>query len=227
VAPRLSALQSLYGEIHRCEICIGAAGCRLTHDPERVRRKVVAGSLDADVFLVGQSLAGRTQRLSGLPYCLPDGRLSSAGKRLNTFLATFGYSIDPRSELKYCYSSDVIQHYPGRSHTGGDHIPTWQERENCSAWLHQELLIVRPRVLILAGGVAAREVLERYGVDPLARRHIRWGNHEACRIEDCLASAFPVPHFAYRFQVDAVEMVYRVTAARIRAILEHPDRRKR
>jgi hypothetical protein len=63
-----AALKTLYGEIHGCSICVGAPGCAIQADSQRVRRNPVKAALRSDVFLVGQALSQRTQRLSGYPY---------------------------------------------------------------------------------------------------------------------------------------------------------------
>lgn len=64
---RLVALEALYDEIQ--------AHYRST-DGELVRRRMIPDALNSRVVLIGQALAPDTQRLSGLPYCLPPARTS-------------------------------------------------------------------------------------------------------------------------------------------------------
>ena len=42
-------------------------------DPERIIRSPIEEALDAEVMVLGESLGGRTQRLSGIPHMSPDG----------------------------------------------------------------------------------------------------------------------------------------------------------
>jgi uracil-DNA glycosylase len=71
-------MESLYAEMFACSTCFGATGCQITPDPERVRRRVLARTLSSKVFVVGQALSRKAQRKSGLPYVLPNGRLTQA-----------------------------------------------------------------------------------------------------------------------------------------------------
>lgn len=195
----LANLRNLYAEIYRCARCVDAPGCRIVPDPERVRRQVVPRALDSEVFLVGQSLGGRTQRRSGLPYCLPNGSLSQAGRGLDAFLGAFGYTIEPQDmSRRYAYHSDIIQHYPGRAGRG-DREPMKAERDNCAEWLKLELLLVRPKVALLLGEVAARDFLGRYGNVRVRELDAVWGLRFGCQVEEREVTAFPLPHFSYRF----------------------------
>ena len=212
-------LDHLYEEIFRCDMCIGAQGCLIQPDPERVRRKVIPSALDSEVFVVCQALASRTQRRSGIPYCMPDGSLSQAGQKFDAFLQKFGYTIDPASELNYVYSSDVIQHYPGPGN-GGDRKPTRPEADNCADWLRKEIGLVRPRVVILLGEVPTKDFLRRYGGMRIRRMADAWGKVYQCAIDGHAVSAVPVRHPSYRFDRNQTERIYRNAAERILTLLQ-------
>jgi uracil-DNA glycosylase len=65
----------------------------------------------------------------------------------DTFYATF-----------YCAS--VTRCYPGRAPSGrGDRTPTPQEQELCAFWRDWELELIRPRLIVPVGGMAARRLL--------------------------------------------------------------------
>ena len=213
-------LAALYGDILRCETCFGAPGCSIEHDQERVRRWVVDTSLASDVFLIGEALGPQTQRKSGVPYQLANGLLSQTGKTLDDFLRRFGYSIDPGSRLKYAYSTDLIQHYPGRT-ANGDQTPKRQEIENCSEWLRKELELVRPKVVISLGRLA-KDFLLRLAAIPDTRLESPWGREFPCAIGAMTVSAFAVPHPSYaRYKRDLVERVYAEASKRIARLLGH------
>lgn len=197
----IKELEDLYSEIYHCTACIGVPVCRIQKDPQRVRRQIVPRAMRSEVFLVGQGLGGRTQRRSGLPYCFPDGSLSPTGRRLDDFLERVGYSIDPSSPLRYAYSSDLLQHYPGRS-AGGDRRPLKAERDKCAPWLERELALVRPKVVVLLGSLAASDFLERYGIPPLRMSDEAWGRPHRCEVQGRPVIAVPVPHFASRMPRD-------------------------
>ena len=66
-------LQELCREVHACERCVLDPACKMAPDPERIIRRPIEEALDAEVMVPGESLGGRTQRLSGIPYMSPDG----------------------------------------------------------------------------------------------------------------------------------------------------------
>jgi uracil-DNA glycosylase len=128
-----------------------------------------------------------------------------------------GFTIDAMGTLPYAYSSDIVQRYPGRAANGeGDRLPTPREIENCSGWLRTELLILRPRVIILLGTQAAQYLLRGH------RRHgrIEWGAANEVEIDANRATAFAVYHPAYRRRKpDLVEQLYERVAAEVRRIM--------
>jgi uracil-DNA glycosylase len=136
-ADRVQQLRDLYTEIHAWA----------SHDDaELVPRQLVERSLDAEVVLVGQALAQDTQRLSGLPYFFPDGNPSGGGRQLAAFLGRFGHSIDPKSDLAFAHSVDLVPRFPGCKPAGsGDIKPSLREIKFCAPWLQTEIEIVSPK----------------------------------------------------------------------------------
>lgn len=191
-------------------------------DVARVQRTTVGSSTASDVFLVGQALGSETQRLSGLPYTLPEGRLSQSGRALDGFLRQFGYTIDSsavsQGRLRYAYASDLVQRYTGRNARGeGDRKPIRAEMDNCAEWLEEELLLVHPKVVLLLGMLPAKEFLKRYG----ARSHFVWGKVYRCEVVRHKTVAVPIYHPSYRRRKpDATDDLYRSVARKVRRILE-------
>jgi uracil-DNA glycosylase len=103
-----------------------------------------------------------------------------AGKALRRWLEV---SEDEFYDTFYCCS--LTRCYPGRSPGGrGDRTPTQVEIELCGFWLDWELRLLKPELVLVVGGLAARHVL---GLSRLT---------EAVGSSTTLdgAIAFPLPH---------------------------------
>ena len=108
-------------------------------------------------MLVGQA-PGQTESAGGRPFA---GR---AGKTLFKWLARAG--LDEPTAREILYISAVTRCYPGPHRAGrGDRVPSPGERARCSAWLANELRIIRPAVIIPVGRLAIESFL---GAVPLA-----------------------------------------------------------
>ncbi|HUP32720.1 MAG TPA: uracil-DNA glycosylase family protein [Gaiellaceae bacterium] len=103
-----------------------------------------------------------------------------AGRTLRGWL---GMEEDEFYATFYCAS--VTRCYPGRAPSGrGDRTPTPVEQALCAFWREWELRLLRPALIVTAGGLAARRLL---GID---------------RLGDCVgerlllggAAVVPLPH---------------------------------
>jgi uracil-DNA glycosylase len=83
------------------------------------------------------------------------------------------------------YCASVTRCYPGKAPSGrGDRTPTPREQELCSFWRGWELRLIRPRLIVPVGGLAARRLLGLRSVtECVGRRYEREG-----------AVAVPLPH---------------------------------
>lgn len=157
---KLGRLSSIYDEIIQCRSCIGKSGSLMGDDTRRVRRVVKTESLASSIFVIAQALGGETQRLTGLPYVRPDGRLSNTGNRFERFLSLIGYTVNSSSTdsgLSCAYCSDIVYCYPGKNPSGkGDRTPTSEEINIClgKRFVIREIEIVDPQLVILAGKVS-------------------------------------------------------------------------
>jgi uracil-DNA glycosylase family 4 len=209
-----------YQEVYECNKCFNMPGCKLKFDPSRVSRKVCVSSLNTEIFIIGQALASSTQRLSGLPYTFPDGRLSNTGKKLDSYLSKIGYAMVADSRRKPVYSSDIVNCYPGRKISDvGDNKPTRVESDNCHYWLTEEIKIVRPKVLLLLGKIATETFLELYCKKQLDVFESSFYKEYKIQIEDMNLSLFCVPHPAsyYRKLGD----IYKMTLDLIKTVIEN------
>ena len=78
-----------------------------------------------------------------------------AGKTLRRWL-----ELDEDTFYATFYCASVTRCYPGRAPSGrGDRTPTPQEQELCAFWRDWELELIRPRLIVPVGGMAARRLL--------------------------------------------------------------------
>jgi DNA polymerase len=101
-------------------------------------------------MLVGEQ-PGDKEDLAGVPFVGPAGRV------LDEALAEAG--ID-RADT---YLTNVVKHFKWKPH-GKRRIhqkPNWSEITACRPWVEAELAVVRPRVLVCLGAVAAQALLGR------------------------------------------------------------------
>jgi uracil-DNA glycosylase len=114
------------------------------------------------VMLVGQA-PGRTEATSGRPFA---GR---AGGTLFRWLASVG--LDEATAREHIYIAAVTRCYPGPSASGrGDRVPSPRECDLCASWLHDELRIIRPRVIVPVGRLAIDRFLGTEALDRLIGR---------------------------------------------------------
>src|SRR5207249_11857454 len=133
---RAEALARLHARIRACTKCVDAG--YLDH-----AQPIVAGTVRDRIAIVGQA-PGAVEVTTGRPF---SGR---AGAELRRWLADAG--ID---EAHLPYRTAITKCFPGRSSTGaGDRRPSPGEIALCASWLEQELALLRPRVILLLGGLA-------------------------------------------------------------------------
>ena len=78
-----------------------------------------------------------------------------AGRTLRRWL-----ELDEEAFYATFYCASVTRCYPGKAPSGrGDRTPTPREQELCSFWRDWELRLIRPRLIVPVGGLAARRLL--------------------------------------------------------------------
>ncbi|OLD35317.1 MAG: hypothetical protein AUI83_27430 [Armatimonadetes bacterium 13_1_40CM_3_65_7] len=133
-SPKTRALAQLHDRIRRCDRC----------PLHRTRTQAVpgVGPASARIMLVGEA-PGRREDLTGQPF------VGAAGKFLDELLASVGLS---RSDV---YITNVVKSRPvSGPPPGRNRAPTPAEIAACVPWLHEQLRILRPKVIVTLGRIA-------------------------------------------------------------------------
>ena len=120
-------------------------------------RNFVAGEgpLDAKVVIVGQA-PGRNEDSTGRPF------IGISGQLLGRLLKKAGL------EREQVYITSVVQFFPPKNRAPSD-----SEVEACRRFLYRQLDIVKPKLVVVVGAVALRELLNMKGIMKVRGRLIR------------------------------------------------------
>lgn len=138
----MDSLTQLQTEMRACRLCL-AAGHAI------VPGAVFRGSVGAEVMLIGQA-PGVTEVEAKRPFN------AGSGTRLFQWLGEAGWAEDEFRERHYMTA--VTKCYPGKdSKSGkGDRVPSPAEQALCRPFLEREIALVKPKVMILVGGLAIK-----------------------------------------------------------------------
>jgi uracil-DNA glycosylase family 4 len=145
-AERERLLATLQAEIAACHRCVDAGYLERASSVAGYR-----GRIGNRIFLVGQA-PGHLSVERRLPFSGPGGRV------LETWLTRAGFPLGAlRSEV---YISALTRCDPGKNPRGtGDRKPSPPELALCRPYLVHELELVRPRAILLVGGMAIEAFL--------------------------------------------------------------------
>jgi uracil-DNA glycosylase len=150
----LAALEAAAREFDGCALRETALNCCFAD-----------GSPDAEVMLIGEAPGAEEDRL-GKPFVGQSGRL------LDKMLATIGL---PRSAI---YITNVIYWRPP-----GNRSPTQAEIAACEPFLERQIELLKPRIIVFLGGIAARGLLGvKEGVTKLRGRLFVYTTADGTRI---------------------------------------------
>jgi uracil-DNA glycosylase len=140
----MDSLTQLHDEMRACTLCLDAGHAI-------VPGAVVRGSLGAEVMLIGQA-PGVTEVEAKRPFN------AGSGKRLFQWLGEAGW--DEAEFRARHYMTAVTKCYPGKGGTHavgkGDRVPSKAEQALCRPFLEREIALVRPKLMILVGGLAIK-----------------------------------------------------------------------
>ena len=166
--PRLQALHSHQSALRTCQRCPQMTGPVITCTPSLSR-----------VFMVGQA-PGEREGQFGRPFAW------TAGKTLFGWYRQIG--VDEETFRERVYIAAVCRCFPGKNPKGGDRLPDREEIANCATWLHAEMKLLRPQLLIPVGKLA----IEQYLPVKLLKEVI--GKQHLVDIEGRPVDVIPLPH---------------------------------
>ena len=127
--------EELYNELSGC------TNCRLSE--KRTNIVVSDGDPHADIMFIGEG-PGREEDESGVPF------VGAAGRLFNELLEEAGLSREK------CYICNVVKCRPPQNR---DPLP--DEADACLPYLRAQVALVRPKVIVCLGRIAARYVYDR------------------------------------------------------------------
>jgi uracil-DNA glycosylase len=127
---------------------------------ERVCRACVEAGYPLESLPVVQPYAGQRAYIFGQAPGAVEGHerrpwRGRAGRTLRRWL-----ELDEDAFYSTFYCASVTRCYPGKAPSGrGDRTPAPREQELCAFWRTWELQLIRPRLIVTVGGMAARRLL--------------------------------------------------------------------
>ncbi|MBE2222852.1 MAG: uracil-DNA glycosylase family protein [Anaerolineae bacterium] len=138
---KTNSLNQLHTEMRACRLCYDAGHAI-------VPGAIFRGSAGARVMLIGQA-PGVTEVEAKRPFN------ATSGTRLFQWLTQAGWAEDEFRDTQYMTA--VTKCYPGKDKSGkGDRVPSKAEQALCRPFLEREMAAVKPRLIILVGGLAIK-----------------------------------------------------------------------
>lgn len=121
--------------------CLACEKCGLC----RTRQNVVFGMgvPTAEVMFVGEG-PGQSEDEQGLPF------VGRSGQLLDKYLLAIDLARD-----KNCYIANIVKCRPPQNR---DPLP--EESESCMPWLREQFKIIRPKIVVCLGRVAAQHMID-------------------------------------------------------------------
>jgi uracil-DNA glycosylase family 4 len=192
-ADRVAAFAALSAEAASCTRCPQLVGGRT---------QVVfgVGNPDAQLMFVGEAPGAREDEL-GVPF------VGAPGKLLDELLGSVGLDRDS------VFITTVL-----KCHPPGNRDPSPTEMTRCQPYLHEQIALIRPRVVCTLGSVATR--LVRGHGDPIKHVH---GRVEAMVIGTRAVYVLPLLHPAAALYTGTLLETLRADIARLPELLARPE----
>jgi uracil-DNA glycosylase len=154
VQDKPAALRAIREDIGDC------TRCRL----HKGRKNIVfgVGNADADIMFVGEG-PGADEDEQGEPF------VGRAGQLLNNMISAMGL------ERRDVYIANVVKCRPPQNRT-----PERDECDTCSPFLMRQIEVIRPKVIVALGAVAAKNLLAMN--DSMANLRGRWYDFKGARL---------------------------------------------
>lgn len=133
------ALQAHQQQLRACTLC-----------PAMIRPVIVGNPVLSPILAVGQAPGIHEAKVMR-----PFGW--TAGKTLFQWFASIG--VDEQTYRQRVYMAAVCRCFPGKHPKGGDRLPSTAEIANCARWLHAEIHLLQPQLIILIGKLAIHQFL--------------------------------------------------------------------
>lgn len=188
-ALRRDQLVALFREAQACTRCPLA----------ETRTKAVfgAGNADADLLFVGEA-PGAEEDLQGLPF------VGRAGQLLSKLLAEIGLR---REDV---FITNVLKSRPP-----GNRDPQPSEIEACSPYLHRQVELIEPTVVVTLGNFATKLLTG----DPTGITRVR-GTPQTHRLGRRTVSIFPILHPAAALRAPSLQETMRHDFAALRKLID-------
>jgi uracil-DNA glycosylase len=151
--------------------------CRLC--PDMIPPVITGQAVRSEIILIGQAPGDKEGDL-GRPFAW------TAGKTLFKWFESIGVSED--AFRRQVYVSAVCRCFPGKNPKGGDRVPDKAEIERCSQWLHREIELLQPRLIIPVGKLAISQYL------PIDKLVDVIGQKFREKIDGLTVDIIPLPH---------------------------------
>jgi DNA polymerase len=156
----LDELSSLCNGCQRCDLAVG-----------RTHVVISRGNPTASLMIIGEG-PGENEDLQGQPF------VGKAGQLLDKILASVG--LDSNQDAFIC---NIVKCRPP-----GNRKPTPEEMAACVPWLHEQIRLVDPKIILLAGATAVQGLIgDKRGITKIRGEWMVWNGY-AC---------LPVFHPAY------------------------------
>ena len=135
------------------KICLDCKQCALS----KTRTNVVfgRGNPNTKIFIIGEG-PGHNEDMEGLAF------VGRAGKILDAAFQSVG--IDTNRD---CYISNIVKCRPPNNRK-----PQNEEIESCSTWLDQQINLINPKIIVLAGSTAVESYLNIK--EPISKIRGKW-----------------------------------------------------
>ena len=135
------------------KVCLDCKQCALS----KTRTNVVfgRGNPNTKIFIIGEG-PGHNEDMEGLAF------VGRAGKLLDTAFQSVG--IDTNRD---CYISNIVKCRPPNNRK-----PQNEEIESCSTWLDQQINLINPKIIVLAGSTAVESYLNIK--EPISKIRGKW-----------------------------------------------------